>query len=208
MDVDEPNSSSDSASLYVDYDNDLIACLITNSTKSSILLKNYKFNDTTKNKEFTISNKSYWFPFKYSNNKETFQEIVDDFIQEIEVEYLKIIQKPEKNGTAIKKDNKLDSFSLVRIYSMELLPVEKKSKVIYLLCVLNESSELLNLSKTTVLDINEFEYRWMDYNQIKISQKNYQLMGLEPVTLFKLISESNFVNIYFLRYIHFIQNFI
>ncbi len=193
MDVDNPNSSSDSAleSLPVDYENDLIACLITNSTKSSILLKNYKFNDKHKTNEPSTNQKSYWFPFKYSNNKDTLQEIAESYIQEIETDYLKIIPKPETNGTVLKKDNKLDSFSLVRIYSMELLPVEKKSKVIYLLCVLNESSELLNLSKTIVLDVTQFDYRWMDLNQIKIAQKNYQLMGLEPVTLFKQISESN-----------------
>ena len=63
----------------------------------------------------------------------------------------------------------------------------KERKAIYLLCLVKDTCRLNRLKQ--LLTTNN-EIKWMDYNMLKKSQRLFNLMGFEPLTMYKQIKES------------------
>lgn len=83
----------------------------------------------------------------------------------------------------------------MRIHATNLLPIlsNVKPKSTYFMCILNESCKL-NYLKDTLEDGKPNEIsndnlnntlKWMEFSSLRTAQKNYHLMGLEPVYVYK-----------------------
>ena len=81
----------------------------------------------------------------------------------------------------LKSSQNFEPSNLLKIYSTHLMPVfsENAFKIVYL---------LFNSIQNTQLE--EKESKWMNSTQLKISQRKYELMGLEPVLILKQLTET------------------
>ena len=109
----------------------------------------------------------------------------------------------------------VDFVSLIKIYSTRLLTNASdgdigddeadedasvgERRVVFLLCALSDTSRLSEfrhrtLPKPTNNRSNKHPYyshlKWMNYAEMQHAQREYQLMGLEPLAIYHLIKES------------------
>jgi hypothetical protein len=149
--------------------NDLIVCAVTNQNKDSLLLIDHS---NAKEGDFYNDLKSFWFPFIKLEQNETKSDALKNLFKDLE--------------------SNLDSLSInfeiltvLRIHSTHLLPVniQNRSKLTYFLCCLPIDIE------QKISEFDNPKIKWMNLNQMKQALKRYQLMGLEPITIFKHINE-------------------
>lgn len=118
--------------------------------------------------------------------------------QSLEAEYCRNLKHIEHEMiTNDSSSKKCDSITLMRIYSTHLLPIATSLKstsprATYFLCVLTESCKLNFLKDSLENNPNEISNDnldknliWMDLNNLKLSQRNYELLGLEPILVYK-----------------------
>jgi hypothetical protein len=77
--------------------------------------------------------------------------------------------------------------SIIRIYSNRLMPVLKDQvvKMTYML-ILNKLPNVLSIK------LNDKNYVWANYVQLIELQYKSQLMGLEPFSIYEMLSESRY----------------
>ena len=153
----------------------LIVCIIYNKLNNSILLINTendkKINEMEYDDETFINNNnelnediSYWFPYSNStpaNAPNTILKIIN------------ISLNIDLND--IRYDNKCDLFSIYRIQSTYLLPVnlEQKKVLTFILCQCSKDSPLLFNDNKNI--------GWFNLEEMRKLQNEQKLLGIEPI---------------------------
>ena len=154
--------------------------MVFNSQKESLLLIDQCLKKNPTKSLPSTEPYSFWFPYVKSNYNETTIEAAKRLISTIEI----------LNNETI--SDYFEITSVLRIHSNHLLSVvnaDKSSRVIYVLC-----NSMPNLTKEQQDKIDTWcsniQYlRWMNLNQIKQAIKRQELLGMEPVTIYKEIVE-------------------